>query len=109
MELLNNQTLVSDYLNIIDLKYDGAFCSDLSNKFHSCKISFGLITSHSSDLKCYTFNSIFSEISDTSFEIPKKYFDLFKGIGGGYLFLHDSNQLPSFFKNKINSMIFYDK
>jgi hypothetical protein len=120
VEVLDNISVVSIYLNSIDLKYYHYICEYNDN--FECK-EFGLITSHSKDLECFTFMSKLSKKFNSSFKfdedsyyslnserIPKK----------GYMFVHDSNQLPSFPKSKLSSLpleslsmqsihIFYEK
>jgi hypothetical protein len=114
-EVLNNQTLVSDYLNVIDFKQDFTFgtCSiESGTELMECENFLNLIISHSKDIKCYTFNSQLSDTFKHSLEINGSisltyYFEEFLSI-------HDINDLPSFPFSKMSSMrsqrkLLYDK
>jgi hypothetical protein len=114
-EVLNNQTLVSDYLNVIDFKQDFTFgfCStEPGTESIECENFLNLIISHSKDIKCYTFNSQLSDTFKHSLEINGSislvyYFEEF-------LYIHDINDLPSFPFSKMSSMrgkrkLLYDK
>ncbi len=55
VDVLNNQSLVSDFLYSIDLKYyKNIFDIKTSRNLQNCKNIFGLITSHSKDLEYFT-------------------------------------------------------
>ncbi len=108
-EVLNNQSLLSDYLNVIDLKFDGLYGDrgwHNANKLKSLGHSFGVITSHSNGLKCYTFNSQLSESSNSSFNMSQHFFDFLEAKG--YLYIHDRSLLPLFLKSHMNSKIYFD-
>jgi hypothetical protein len=105
--VLNNQTLLSDYLNVIDLKQENVFCNILAHYNHDCEQTFGLITSHFMDQKCYTFNSQLSKNFNKSFKVTENYYMEFSSNGmesNGYLYIHDSNELPSFPRSKSPSI-----
>jgi len=105
-KVLNNQTLVSDYLNVIDLKEYSVYCDYFTDTCLS-----GLILSHHMDSICYTFKS---KLSD-KFEKTSKNQILFLNIPTleGFLYIHDPNQLPSFPTSEFPSIpknrIFYEK
>ncbi len=61
VQVLGNLSVVSIYLYLIDLKYYQNISYILGNKFFDCKQEFGLITSHSKDLECFTFMSKLSK------------------------------------------------
>jgi hypothetical protein len=123
VEVLDNLSVVSIYLYLIDLKYYHNICSITANKYFDCKREFDLITSHSKDLECFTFMSKLSKKFNSSVKFNEKsYYSLNSEWipEKGYMFVHDSNQLPSFPKSKLSSLpleslsmqsiqIFYEK
>jgi hypothetical protein len=118
METMNNQTLISDYLNVIDLKYDWTECRIISTKLVFCDNLFGLITSHSIDLKCYTYLSKLTKYFDNTYEDKSStYKFLTLQMDDGYIYVHDPNLLPTFPNSKLPSLvmdgiasrIFYEK
>jgi hypothetical protein len=109
VEVLDNQSLVSDYLYFIDLKYYQIKCFLDTNPEVDCKEKFGFITSYSKDLECFTFMSKLSEKFNSSFKLKadSEYYlktseEQIPNIE--YLYIHDSNQLPSFPKSKLSSL-----
>jgi hypothetical protein len=73
LSVLNNQTLLSDYLNVMDLKYDVINCFIRADKKYDCQEISGLITSYNMNRKCYTFNSQLSRNFNKSFKVPEEY------------------------------------
>jgi hypothetical protein len=124
-ELLNNQTLISDYLNLIDLNYDNINCYINQEPESNCLLISDLITSHSNSLKCYTFMSKLNEKFNTNIKVYEfatilndygRFFYLQNGTKNFYL--HDANQLPSFASSKLSpfpisphplTMTYYEK
>jgi hypothetical protein len=115
--ILNKQTLVSDYLNVIDLRKDNIKCflqrTGTSN--NDC-VEMGLIYSHYLDSKCYTFMSKLSEKFNKLLSVfgdPNINYYLSTNSREFILYIHDSNQLPSFSKSQLSSLpkdgIFYAK
>jgi hypothetical protein len=104
-EVLNNQTLVSDYLNVIDLRHDFKFtdCSIRHGiKLDYCKHFLNLITSYSKDIKCYTINSRLSESFKETLKI-NGYISL-THTSMKLLYVHDVNDLPTFQFSKTSSI-----
>jgi hypothetical protein len=112
-EILNNQTRVSDYLNLIDLNFDIIYCFIFipnKNDFNFCSSLTNWITSYTDTEKCYTF---MSKMID-KFNINEKVdyigiaIDNFRKIstknGRKSIYIHDSNQLPSFPTSKLSSL-----
>ncbi len=106
-QILNNQTLVSDYLSVIDLKQYRVYCGGKSDPLN------GLILSHYMDSKCYTFLSQLSEKFDKISSFKSQDYYLHIPIVKGFLYIHDSNQLPSFPTSEFPSIpktsIYYEK
>jgi len=112
LELLNNQTYLSDYLNVIDLQFavTDLNCSVISNGMKKkCNHLINLTLSHNSNYKCYTFLSQLSTDSYESFNLS--HYAGFQNLNdfAGILFVHDSNQLPSYSISQIFSMPINDK
>jgi len=112
-ELLNNQTFLSDYLNVIDLKNEFFECEVISNGTQKkCEDLINITLNYNSNYKCYTFMSQLSTDSYESFNLSG-YFKL-KTYFIGNILVHDSNQLPSYSTSQIFSTPFsgnflYDK
>jgi hypothetical protein len=113
-QLLENQTLISDYLNLIDLNYDNIRCYINRELDSDCLLISDLITSHSNSLKCYTFMSQLNEKFNTNLKVyefatilddTERLFYLQNGTKTFYL--HDSNHLPSFAFSKLSSFSIY--
>jgi hypothetical protein len=114
-EVLNNQTLVSDYLNVIDFKQNFTFGTciiESENELMFCENFLNLIISHSKDMKCYTFNSQLSDNFKHSLEINGSISLIYHFEE--FLYIHDINDLPSFQFSKMLSIkrgkkLLYDK
>jgi hypothetical protein len=104
-EKLNEQKLMSDYLKVIDLKLDKKFCWFLhktKKTIRDPKCNNIEVISHNRDLKCYTVFSKLNEKFDNNLtdlsDINRAYFELYDQY---ILYIHDSNQLPTFFNSKL--------
>lgn len=114
-KILKNQTLVSDYLNVIDLKMHVIWCQEIT-KFGvpNCLLN-GLITSHYLEFKCYTFMSKLSEMfrKNITYKNFGYNFQIIDEVRELFYYIHDSNQLPSFptseFPSILKTEIFYEK
>jgi hypothetical protein len=104
-EKLNEQKLMSDYLNVIDLKLDRKFCwflnQNTNQSIRDPKCNNTEVISHNRDLKCYTIfsklNKKFVNLTDLS-DINRVLFELYDQY---IMYIHDSNQLPTFFNSKL--------
>jgi hypothetical protein len=104
-EVLSNQTLISDYLNVIDLRHDFQFkyCSIRHGiELDYCKNFLNLITSYSKDIKCYTINSRLSESFKETLKINGYITLRYKSMN--LLYIHDVNDLPTFQFSKMSSI-----
>ncbi len=107
VEILKNQTFVSQYLyyidsNLFQIEY-------ILNILFNRKINFdlSLITSHSKDLDCLTYMSKLSKKYNSSLKLKENtryHIETNNFPYDGYLYIHDSNQLPSFPKSKLSSI-----
>jgi hypothetical protein len=102
------KTLVSDYLNVIDLRKDNIKCylqrTGTSN--NDC-VEMGLIYSHYLDSKCYTFMSKLNEKFNKLLSVfgdPNINYYLSTNSRKFVLYIHDLNQLSSFPKSKLSSL-----
>jgi hypothetical protein len=111
---LENQTLISDYLNLIDLNYDSIKFYINQDIDSDCLLISDLITSHSNSLKCYTFMSKLNKKFNKDIKVydfatilddNQRLFYLQNGTKNFYL--HDSNHLPSFAFSKLSSFPVY--
>jgi hypothetical protein len=113
-EILNNQTHVSDYLNLIDLNFDAISCFlSIPIKLKDCLSLTNSITSYTDTEKCYTFMSkmidninINEKISHIGIDIIN-FRKISTKIGRKSVYIHDSNQLPSFPTSKLSSLSIY--
>jgi hypothetical protein len=114
-KILNNQTLVSDYLNVIDLKMHVIWCQEITKFGVSNCLLNGLITSHYLEFKCYTFMSKLSEMfrKNMTYKNFGYQFQIIGEVGKLFYYIHDSNQLPSFPTSEFPSIpkteILYEK
>jgi hypothetical protein len=110
-QILNNQTHVSDYLNLIDQNLDSISCHRFDSDLYFKPVSLtDSITSYTDTEKCYTF---MSKIID-KFNINEKVYSIgiiinkFRKVstknGRESVYIHDSNQLPSFPTSKLSSL-----
>jgi hypothetical protein len=108
-ESMDNQTLVSNYLNIIDLNDDDIGCR--IDDIHECSESTDLITSHSELRKCYTFFSKLNEKFNSTIKVNSfklKFGSIYREVniqnGTRLIYIHDAKQLPSFTFSRLPSI-----
>ncbi len=110
-EILNEQRLMSDYLNIFDLKLDRKMCCFNRGLYCDPKCNTLGVISHNKALKCYT---IFSKLKErfnnnTLTQISNIKTATFIFWGKNILFIHDSNQLPTFINMKLFPIVIQGK
>jgi hypothetical protein len=121
-QILKEQKLMSDYLNVFDLKLDRKRCCFNEGRYCDPKCNTFGVMSHNKALKCYT---IFSKLN-TNFNINnltkisninKARFRFISNInkarfrfwGKNILFIHDSYELPTFFNSKLFATVIQGK
>jgi hypothetical protein len=108
-DLLNNQSIISDYLKLVDIESDYLKCSASKTSDYDgidsidAEKTFNMVTSHYGHNKCYTYFSRLVNGFNQSIKIKEPVY--FQAINvNGYLYIHDSNQLPSFPTSKLSSI-----
>jgi hypothetical protein len=101
---------MSDYLNVFDLKLDRKECCFNSGAYCDPKCNTLEVMSHNKALKCYTIfsklNKNFNVNNLTQISIKNADFVLW---GENILFIHDSNQLPTFINMKLFPIVIEGK
>jgi len=101
---LNNQTFLSDYMDVIDLQHFRILCYVISNGVSErCEHLINVTLSYDSNYKCYTLMSQLSTDSYKSFNFSG-YRNLLPISRMDSMFLHDSNQLPSYSTSQLLSV-----
>jgi hypothetical protein len=105
-DLINNQTFLSDYLELIDAKSDTIMCYIGQLKCHDL-----FVTSHNQFSKCYTFfsglsynSNVSSSFSGETETITSIIFYFTNFLPNSLIYIHDSNTLPSYSISKLPSI-----
>jgi hypothetical protein len=97
-DLINNQTFLSDYLELIDAQNDLFYC-----QFETSTCNDLLVTSHNHYSKCYTFSIGLSYNSNVSSILSGKIV-VSVNHSKSLIYIHDSNTLPSYSTSKLPSI-----
>jgi hypothetical protein len=99
-DLINNQTFLSDYLELIDAEYDSLVC--YIELFYVKDL---FVTSHNQYSKCYTFfiGLSYNNNSNASLSLSGK-ISVRIDHPNSLIYIHDSNTLPSYSTSKLPSI-----